>query len=904
MSIPLRGRKGDPPGVPAQPSPEAPAPAPAAPVEQPRVRGKGITLQVPSSGGAPKGPTPPRKIRIPTVSPTASVYLLGLEETFEVVGGAEVLQTPHGPIEAAGRLVVGGERRTLFHACPELGTEAYCLRLAHLALGPLADDYLVFLDPRGRPVDTPLRALAPAGARRRFHLMLLLAEALGKLDRPEHLEAVMSEALGQRIRTTPDGLYTLDDAMNVLARPHPDLPTLPSAARAVGLFLGVCLQLPHGYEILGGRVPIFEYRTSSGILRLRAGEVAREALLQPDRASMLVETLRGANSLVRDPWSYPPDPLLRWLEWAPEAELPRSADGREAAALARDRRQATLDAGDVDDSPEVARAWRCAGCGRLHMDLQTLRDAAPVHLDEARLRLRRAVDSAAKGVPCRCGAMLPQRGLQFAHYAHSLAWPGVDLRLEIERLEDGRLVESWGRSEPAGELAPLPGEPSSQTLQEALGRRYSLAAPWVELMEAAARSGQVESAPAGGLARLVVLPPGRAEETARRLEELLAPARGRACRVVTLSGTPPDAGMSYRTWAPDFAGRLEEGTFGAAAVVDWMGFAELVLRTLRAEGLEPAVDPERPGRILLSDMRSWGSLDLGEELAAGLRSGRYPEEVALGAVRRARQALREMQKALVEVERVAGHGRVEVLADQRLLRVSFPDREALEVGIDALLASGDGLERDVRYLLGAEVPTLDSCRCGEAAHLAVKVRSSAWLEALPGGRGGRLARRNAGGPPQVYVRECPYHLVYLEWADLERSGVGPERVEAVLERDLDRTGGRFRVLHLADPTRWAVAVVGTDAASLGAHPSLLAGACEAAGLEVPPQVEVAAPDVHLLLACAPGIPAAALAPLTRLAGTRLDEGPGRGGELGWRCALEKAPARGRFQIEALEPLGE
>ncbi len=836
-------------------------------------------------------------MKAPALVPSPAVlrYLASRGETTVIEAGVEVLQTPDGPVEALGRVVVGVERTTFFPAGPALGTEEHCRRLAHLVLGPLSGDYLVFLDSQGRAPDTPWRILSRPGLRRRFHLTLLLAEAAGRLQSAEGIDGVLSEALGQVVRIGPTGLNVLDDAMIQVARPCPEVPTLAAAARALGLFLGASQLIPGGFRILGGRLPLFEYQTSAGPLWLRAGEVARQALLRPEEGSVLAGAARVVGLISRDPFNYPSDPMLRWLEWPRPAEPPRSQDGGLAAELARGRRQALLDGGEIGDGPEIVRVWRCSACGSLHSDTQTLPEGA-LQLESARLKLRRAVEAAAREQPCSCGALLAQRRLHYALYGHFLVWPGIDIRLEIERLADGRLVESWGCSEPAATHRCLPGEASSEVLQQALDRQDSLATCWVGLMQKASASGQAEAAPAGRLAWLAVLPPGPPDEVARRLDDLLAPVRGWSCRVVTLSAAP----SGCRNWAGDFVSRLEEGTLAGVALVDWPGFLETARQALREEGLEPRSDPSRPQQLLIPDQCCWTSLALDQVLDQGLRAGLYPEEIALGAVRQARHRLWQMHSAVALVERLVPEGRLEMEPERRLLRVRLPDREPVELNLEEILASREGVERYLRFALCPEVPTLETCRCGEPSHLAVRVRSASWLASLPADRAGNLARRLVQGAPQLYVRECPHHVVYLQVPDLARAGLSPEVLEALVERDLDRTGGRFRVLVLADLMCWAVAFIGPEAASLASHPGLLAGACEAASLGIPERIAVAALDLNLLVACQPDAPLELLEVLVQQARARLLQDPGPGGEVGLRLQLSRSAPRGRLAIEAIE----
>ena len=833
------------------------------------------------------------------LTPAAERYLSFLEETWEFEAGAAVLETPDGPVEACGRVLVAREWRTLLPARPEVGTEEFCRRLAHVALGPLAEDYLVFLDSWGLEVDTPLRVLVSPGARRRFHLSLLQAEAQGRLEGLGDLEDVMSEALGQRVFTTMDGLYALDEVMSLVARPQPGLPTLPSAVRAVGLFLGASLQLPGGAQITGGRSPVFEYKVPAGRLRFRTGEVAREALLHPDKPELLAGSLRSVGEFARDPRSWPASPFCRWIEWVADPHPGRSEEGEQACRKSREDRRSYLESSPVSNRPTLSRVWRCETCREMHLDVQVPTELPPAHLEEARGRLREAV-GASKDFSCRCGASLSFKEFRFARYSRFFSWPGKDVGLEVERSADGRLFEGWAVREPGGEDQPLPGEPTAEALREALGRDWSLATSWVRVMEAAAGSRQSELALAGDLTWLAVVPPGPIEATCRRVEELLGPLQGRSCRVIRLSETPADQPESFREWAGDFAVRLEAGLFGAVALVDWAGYAQQVLKILASEGLKPVPDPDHPGRIHLSARLSWGTLDVARDLVLGVQSGRYPEEVAVMAVREAHHALQELQRALTAVEALVPGGTVEVDPARHLVEVIPADGPPVELEADALAASGEGLERRARFLLNPEPDRLDLCRCGEPAHLTARICSLQYLETLPRGRVSRLARREKPGLPQILVHECPYHRVDLEKSDLERMGLRLDETEARLERDLDRTGGRFQALRLSETFGWAVALVGSEAASLAIHPGLVCGALEACGLEIPGRMELAALDQNLLLVCGPGVEPPVLAVLAERARALLEELVGRGGELPLRLRFARTPSRGRFQIEAVE----
>jgi hypothetical protein len=836
---------------------------------------------------------------VPT--PEVSRFLASLGEAWIVEAGSEVLSTPDGPLQPLARVLLGGERVTLLSAGPEVGTAGYARRLAHLVLGPLCGDTLLFLDELGRTVETPLRALSRPGVRRRFHFSLVLAEGAGRLQDASSIEEVMSEALGREVRCNPTGLNALDDEMMALARAQPEMPTLPAAARALGLFLGASLMLPGGSRILEEGLPVFEFQTRTGPLRLRAGEVAREVLLRPEGGGMLADAARTLGLLARDPSAFPTEAMLAWIEWATPAGSAPDGEGREAAEMARGRRLALMDRGELEDLPELSRIWKCAGCGRLHQEVQVL-PASGLFLERDRLAARRLVAASSRQVPCRCGGMLAQTSLQHAMFARFLDWPGVDLRIELQRWPDGRLVESWSLNEPAGASRSLPGRPSVEALHGVLGRRDSLSSLWLELLARASRSGQAEAAPAGELTWLVALPGGVPEATAHRLEELLAPIRGWTTRSVSIVGENSEVNSSFRTWAGEFSARLEGGRMGGLALVDWPGYVERVRQALGAEGLVHEPDDQCPERLLLHEHHSWAALDLARTLEEGIRIGLHPEEVAVGSVRRARHTLHEVRAAADLAEKLVPQGEVEVEPRRRRLCVRHPGGDLVELSLDAVLASPEGAERSLRFHLGPESTSLETCRCGAPAHLAVKVRGASWLSGLPAGRAQSLARRSIPGPAQVLVRECPDHLVYLDWSDLERHGVAREDLESLLERDLDRTGGCFQVLALADTTHWAVAFVGRDAASLACHPGLLAGVCEAASLGIPERVEVAAPDVNLLVAGQPGIPAPLLARLGETALRRLKEGPGAGGEVGWICCLDRSAPRGRFLIEGIEDL--
>ncbi len=836
---------------------------------------------------------------VPT--PAVSRFLAGLGEAWFMEAGPELLSTPDGPLQALGRVLLGGERATLLSAGPEVGTPGYARRLAHLVLGPLSGDTLLFLDELGRTVETPLRALSRPGPRRRFHFSLILAQGGGLLQDAAAIESVLSEALGREVRTNPTGLSVLDDEMTALARPQPELPTLPAASRALGLFLGASLMLPGECRILGEGLPVFEYGTPAGPLRLRAGEVAREVLLRPEGGGLLAEAARTAGLLAREPSAFPPESMLAWIEWADPAEAAQGPEGWEAAELARARRSALLDAGELEDVPELSRTWSCSRCGRLHQEVRSLEPSA-LFLERDRLQARRLVAASSRESPCACGGMLSQKNLQHAMFARCLAWPGVDVRVEIVRASNGRLLEAWSLNEPAGLTRFLPGLPEVEVLFEVLGRRDSLCSSWTGLLARVGRSGQAEATPVGDLTWLVALPAGHPEPTARRLEEILRGLRGRTTRSISLAGQRPRSGPGFRAWTGEFTARLEEGSLGAVALVDWPGFVGRVREALRSEGLTHDPDPRCPERLLLQEHRSWAALDLGETLDSGVRLGLHPEEIAVGAVRRARQTLHQVRSAVDLAETLVAQGEVEVEPRTRRLRVRRPGGDLVELDLDAVLGSPEGPERHLRFHLGPESQTLETCRCGQPAHLALKVRGPAWLAAVPAERAADLVRVEVQGLAAIVMRECVHHLVCLETSDLQRHGIRQEELAGLLERDLDRTGGHYRVLALADPTHWAAAFIGPDAASLACHPGLVAGVCEAASLGIPEIVEVAAPDLNLLLAARPGTPAHLLVHLAEQALRRLQEGPGAGGALDWRIRLEHSPPRGRFMIEAIEDL--
>ena len=841
------------------------------------------------------------KARRPVITPEASRFLESLGEAWVLEAGSEALSTPDGPLHPLARVLLGGERLTLLSAGPEVGTAGFARRLAHLVLGPLSGDILLFLDESGRTVETPLRPLSRPGVRRRFHFSLLLAESAGRLQDAVAIEEVVSEALGSEVRCNPTGLNTLDDEMVNLARAQPELPTLPAAARAVGLFLGASLMLPGGSQILEDGLPVFEYRTRAGLLLLRAGEVAREALLRPRGGGLLAEAARTVVLLTKDPSAFPTEAMLAWIEWAAPTESAPDGEGLRAAEMARGRRLALMDRGELKGLPELSRIWSCAGCGQLHQEVQPL-PASGLFLERDRLAARRLVAASSRQIPCPCGGMLPQANLQHVMFAHFLDWPGVDLHIEIQRWPDGRLIESWALNEPAGAPRSLPGRPSVENLQGVLGRRDSLSSLWLELLTRASSSGQAEAAPAGELTWLVVLPEGEPEATARRLQEILAPILAWKTRSISIAGEDSKENPAVRSWAGDFSARLEGGRMGGVALVDWPGYVERVRQALDTEGLLHEPDEDSPERLLLHEHHSWAVLDLARALEEGIRIGLHPEEVAMGSVRRARHTLHEVRSAVDLAEKLVPEGKVEVEPRRRQLRVRYPSGELVELSLDEVMASPEGAERSLRFRLGPESTSLETCRCGAPAHLAVKVRGASWLSDLPAGRAERLARRSVPEPLQVLVRECSDHMVYLDWSDLERAGVAREDLESLLERDLDRTGGRFQVLALADLKHWAVAFVGRDAASLACYPGLLAGVCEAASLGIPERVEVAVPDVNLLVASQSDTPEPLLLRLGEMAVRLLQEGPGAGGKVGWFSTLERSAPRGRFLIEGLENL--
>lgn len=829
-----------------------------------------------------------------TPTPVALRYLEALAEPWELLGGAERLSTPDGPLEVAGRAEVSGEIRTMFEARAFPGTEEDCLRLAHVALGALAEDYLVFLGPSGEVVDTPLYPLLAPGPRRRFHLRLLQTQKAGRLERADDIERVMSEALDQPVRCMPDGLYTLDDAMSVIARRRPDLPTLGAAARAVALFLGsTCMSASGRRYAISGKVLLVDLETWSGPVRIRAGEAARAALLGAD-PGLLSSVLRSVSLLARDSGAWPEEAALPYVSWAPDPEAPFSEEAQEALPPLLDRRQDSVDCGTVPEAAELVRAWKCPGCAAIHEDVQLLVDFMPRTIEEALLRLRESVVAVKNGALCRCGAALPFSALQVALYGQFFPWPGVDLQLRVVRAADGRLLQSWSRSESGGTPQVLADEPSGEVVRQSLGRRYTLAAEWKPLLEEADRTGQLRAAPAGGLTWLVALPPGRPSDTAAALKEALAPARDWEATVLFLRDLPE----AFRTGTPALDGRISSGALGSAALVDMGGLRTRVLAELRNEGISVDADEERPDLLHLQDLRLGASLDLAEELTWAVAAGRYPEDVVALAVRRARTAMRNVQRAVAEVERLTPKGtKLSLDVRRQVLQVVLPGQPAAELDLRRLVGPAgddDGLERHVRYLLAPEVPRLDLCRCGQPAHLAVRLRSPEWV----GGRD--LATVPGENPPHVYVRECPYHTRFLKWEALDAMGLPREGMERLRYRDLDRTGTSVRAVRLVGKAPFGIVFVGPEAASLAGHPALSAGACEAAGVTPPTMLDAHSADTNLLLLCAPELPA----PLRKVLQDRglALLGSATGLPLDLRRTLLLGAIRGRIRVDELEEI--
>jgi len=334
--------------------------------------------------------------------------------------------------------------------------------------------------------------------------------------------------------------------------------------------------------------------------------------------------------------------------------------------------------------------------------------------------------------------------------------------------------------------------------------------------------------------------------------------------------------------------------------VDWPGFQESVRRDLERAGLEPQADPVLPGRWLLPDARCWIHLDLESLLDQGLWAGMYPEEIGLSAVGHVQQRLGLVQRVVDLARRLVPQGRLDLDPERGLVHVHLPQGAAVELHLDRVLASPEGPERSLRFALSPEARGLEVCRCGEPSHLAVKLRSPSWLASLPAEEAAGLVCRPVPGPPQVFVRECTHHVVPLRASDLVAEGLSLEALQARVERDLDRTGGCFRALVVAQEGRWGAAFLGPDVASLVCHPGLVAGACEAASLGLPERVRVRVPDLNLLVVWQPDLPAPRLEALIHAARAALLEDPGSGGGVDLRVEVVRTAPRGRLVLEGLK----
>lgn len=560
------------------------------------------------------------------------------------------------------------------------------------------------------------------------------------------------------------------------------------------------------------------------------------------------------------------------------------------------------------DHQDANLAYRCPHCGREERRTVSVR----IPLAQLSIAALQAGLYGAAGQPgprCPCAPGQSGQVLQAATLEYQFLQGGDALQLEGE-VREGKLggVRYWKVSS-HGDRQDLGASLDEEGMLLAFGRPLSVRAAWDFFLRRTLqrREGQIMTFPGFALA---TAPPGaRMAAVLQSNAELARMTVGEDALVVALREVDELAALpegSYHEWlSARMAQVVARGEVGAAlivrpgAVVDRFGLALAVhgIRWRRV-GLT-RIRVERDGVFLMITSWEWFTWDI-------LMRGFSIDETAA-----IRAALADAELRGMEAHRQRLVGEFpgwQVSVDERVdagkardccyLRIRHPSGHAFWVNVSTMWrkaqdpAAFAAHVEQIRGILERRPEQLDRCACGRPAYVTKKWKPLEWLTRAQRS-GTRLISEPSLGHAAVFARDCAYHSMYL--AEATR-GLSIDQLEARFEEDLNRHvfSADFELVSSPQSVP-AVALWGTNIASIALHPGLVAGVLASVGLEWEGRARFRAATTNAI-ALAARVAEARLLAAAELAARRAAQRMGDPGDaLGIEGDVELGTPAGRFE---------
>jgi hypothetical protein len=562
-----------------------------------------------------------------------------------------------------------------------------------------------------------------------------------------------------------------------------------------------------------------------------------------DRVGGEIETLgRELGRHLADPAYLLDPPAFVASRWTPPPGVGRAAGGLELPLLSfiELRAEAVLQQGaETPDAGDVV--LECPGCHGLSAIATVYSSAEGASLDTLVLALYEQLYTLEQVCPA-CSISLSSRDFRVARYFRLLPDVGLDLALQLGRADDGRiasrlrLFSADGRTRECSQI-------SEQAARNLTGRCLSGRAGWLDLLERARISGQVESLAFDGSSIGFVVPRG-ASDVRQRLEAVVARTKSQGewlkIRLSDLDREDlPFLEGTYHEWAGPFGPALEDGSLVALMLVDLHRAKQRFLETLQRVGATTAPEGDsmavRLGRHRVE-------VPLQSRLIEAVHTGRLVEERAMATAAEALTRLRKLEAFLSRIRSICGQDK-EYLYDPAsgMLRVlAAGGSEGTTFNLHSLLLKFGGdeeqLERMVRAMSGEEELSLERCRCGAPAYVSLKMKPPEWASAHPGSVEVVFERHN--GVIFAYSIDCEEHSGYINRDSMDRLGLSLAELRSRFQEDLDQNDYQIGLLVLRDGPWPALGIVGTNAASLACHPALVRRALEMARIDLGSRVRL------------------------------------------------------------------
>ncbi len=553
-------------------------------------------------------------------------------------------------------------------------------------------------------------------------------------------------------------------------------------------------------------------------------------------------------------------------------------------------------------------SYRCPHCGREERRTVSVRiPLAQLSLAALQGGLQGAAGQT--GPPCPCGGGEATGALQAASLEYRFLQGTDSLRLEAD-VRKGKVytvrhvkVSSLGKRQDLG--APL----DEEGMLLAFGRPLSVRAAWDFFLRRTLerREGQIMTFPGFAMA---TAPPGpRMAAILQSNAELARMTVGEDALVVALREVDELAVLpegSYHEWlSPRMAQAAARGQVGAVvvvrpgAVVDRFGLALAPYEIRWKHAGLTRIRVDRDGLFFIIASSEWLTWDI-------LMRGFSIDETAAIRAALADAELRGMdahrQRLMDEFSgwQVAVDERVDAskARDCCYLRIRHPGGHAFWVNLSTMWRKAQDPAafvahvEQIRGILERRPEQLDRCACGRPAYVTKKWKPLEWLTRAQRS-GTRLISEPSLGHAAVFARDCAYHSMYLADAT---EGLSIDQLEQRFEEDLNRhVFTADYELVSGSPSVPAVALWGTNIASIALHPALVAGVLASMGLGWEGRVRFRAASTNAI-ALAAGAAEGRLLAAAELAARRAAQRMGDPGDaLGIEADVELGVPAGRFE---------